>query len=134
MKPCFAFLAAALLAACVTTDVSTAPSGATGGHPVTATIPAKFQGTWTISKSGKHPTGGEGPTVIGATTWQGHESYGRARSVQIVSENEVTVTLAMTGEGEEWTDQRRLRLSPDGNAMTVSATNSQSNHSLYRVR
>ena len=30
----------------------------------------------------------------------------------------ITVTLAMSGEGETWVDQNRVQLSPDGNVLT----------------
>ena len=70
--------------------------------------------------------------VIGATFWTGHESYGQVKSIRIRSENDITVTTAMNGEGETWEDERRLRLSPDGNVLTVSTD--QYEWTRYRVR
>jgi hypothetical protein len=134
MKPHYALLAGALLAACAPIDVSTAPSGATGDQRILETIPAKFRGTWTYKQDGKHPPGGENPTVIGATTWTGHESEGQVKSVRISRENEITVTKAMSGEGETWVDHSRLRLSPDGTVLTVVDSSDQSGWTLYRVR
>ena len=72
--------------------------------------------------------------VIGATTWTGHESYGQVKSVRVGSENDITVTMAMSGEGETWVDHNRLRLSPDGNVLTVIGSDDQSGWTLYRVR
>ena len=134
MKRYYALLAAALLAACTPIDVSTAPSGATGDQLALKTIPAKFQGTWTYKQDGRHPPGGEDPTVIGATTWTGHESYGQVKTVQVGNENDITVTTAMSGEGETWVDHSRLQLSPDGNTLTVVSPPDQSGWTLYRVR
>ena len=126
MKPHhYALLTGALLAACSPTDVSTAPSGATGDQLVLETIPAKFRGTWTYKQDGKHPPGGENPTVIGATTWTGHESEGQVKSVRVSPDNDISVTMAMSGEGETWVDHSRLRLSPDGNVLTVVDSSDQ---------
>ena len=134
MKPHYVFLAAALLAACTPIDVPPAPSGATGDQRVLKTIPAKIQGTWTYKEDGRHPPGGENPTVISATTWTGHESYGQVKSVRALSENDITVTMAMTGEGETWEDDNRLQLTPDGKVLTVMSPADQTGWSLYRVR
>jgi hypothetical protein len=134
MKPYYVLLAGALLAACAPIDVSTAPSGATGDQLVLETIPAEFRGTWTYKQDGRHPPGGENPTVIGATTWTGHESEGQVKSVRVGSENDISVTTAMSGEGETWVDQNRLRLSPDGTVLTVVDSSDQSGWTLYRVR
>jgi hypothetical protein len=56
------------------------------------------------------------------------------KSVRILGDDEVTVTLAMGGEGEEWTETRTLRLSPDGNVLVTSGAPGQSGATLYRVR
>lgn len=70
--------------------------------------------------------------MIGATTWTGHESYGRVESVRVHDDQSITVTMAMSGEGETWVDHNRLRLSPDGNVLTVGSSD-QSEWSLSRV-
>ena len=134
MKPYYALLVGALLAACAPIDTPTAPSGATGDQRVLKTIPAKFHGTWTYKQDGRHPPGGENPTVIGATTWTGHESEGQVTSVKVSSPNDVTVSMAVSGEGETWVDHNRLRISPDGNVLTVGGSPGQSGWTLYRVR
>ncbi len=99
MKPSYVFLAGVLLAACAPTDVSPSPSGLAANQAVTTTIPTQFQGTWTPNSEGKNLPGMENPTVIGATTWQGHESYGKVQSVRSNAPNDITISVAMTGEG-----------------------------------
>ena len=134
MKPFYLLLAGALLSACAPIDVPTAPSGATGDQLVLETIPAKFRGTWTYKQDGRHPPGGENPTVIGATIWTGHEFEGQVKSVRVGSDNDITVTMAMSGEGETWVDHKRLRISPDGKVLTLVGSPGQSGWNLYRVR
>ncbi len=134
MKPYYAFLAGALLAACTPVDVPTTPSGAPGDKLLLNTIPAEFQGRWTYKEDGRHPPGGENPTVISAATWTGHETRGEVKAVRIRDKNDITVTMAMSGEGETWDDEYRLQLSPDGNVLTVAAPPDQPGWSLYRVR
>ena len=134
MKRHYVLLVCALLAACAPIDVSTSPPGATGNRSGLNRIPGEFHGTWTYKQDGRHPPGGENPTVIGATTWTGHESEGQVKSVQVSSENDITVTLAMSGEGETWVEQNHLWLSPDENVLTVTSPSDQSGWKLYRVR
>jgi hypothetical protein len=132
MKAYPALVAAALLAACTPAENTSVPPASTGKQLVATTIPAKFQGVWTTNASGK--PSGENPTEIRATTWRGHESFGRVKSVRINGENDITVTRALTGEGTEWVDRVNLRLSPDGNVLTMGGASGQSGVPLYRVR
>lgn len=132
MKPHLALLAGSLLAACTPMENPSAAPGQSGGSHAATSIPAKFRGTWTTNRSGK--PSGETPTQIGPNTWRGHESAGRVQAVRILGDNEVTVTLAMDGEGEVWTETRTLRLSPDGNVLVTGGAPGQSGAMLYRVR
>lgn len=134
MKPHYVILAGVLLAACTPVDVPSPPPGAPGRQLELNTIPAEFRGTWTYKKDGRHPPGGEDPTVISATTWTGHETRGKVKAVRIKGKDDITVTMAMSGEGETWDDEYRLQLSPDGNVLTVATPPDQSGWSLYRVR
>ena len=134
MKPSYVFLAGVLLAACAPTDVSPSPSGLAANQVVTTTVPTQFQGTWTPNSEGKNLPGMENPTVIGATSWQGHESYGKVQSVRSNAPNDITISVAMTGEGQQWVDQKRLRLSAEGHVLTVFGSSGQSGSTLYRVR
>ena len=130
----YALLASVLLAACAPNNVSTSPPGSSGDQSGLNRIPSEFQGKWTYKQDGRHPPGAENPTVITATTWTGHETSGQVKSVQVIGDNHITVTLAMSGEGETWVEQNHLRLSPDGNVLTVTSPRDQSGWKLYRVR
>jgi hypothetical protein len=134
MKPYCIFLAGAMLAACSPTADSPTSSGWAGNQEQTTTIPVRFQGTWTANPEGRNLPGRENPTVIGATTWQGHESSGEVKSVRINAPNDITITVAMTGEGDQWVDQTRLRLTAGGRELIVVGAGSQSGATLYRVR
>ena len=46
------------------------------------------------------------------------------RRVEIESEQVVDVTAEYRGEGETWTDERRLSLSPDGDSLTITGQGS----------
>ena len=134
MKPYFACLAGVLLASCVAPDFSATPTGATIARLGNKTIPAKFHGIWTTNPSGKHPGDAEGPSVISATTWQSHESLAEVQSVQIGGENEITILAVRDGEGEQWTERKKLQLSADGNELKITDLVEPYRYSLYRVR
>ena len=51
-----------------------------------------------------------------------YESIGMVRRVEIESEQVVDVTAEYRGEGETWTDERRLSLSPDGDSLTITGS------------
>ena len=97
----------------------------TAGHSTTATristaIPPAFHGTWTHNQSGHHPLG-EDPLVLSTKTLKEHETYGDVRSVSIHSENEITVVLDVSAEGDEFSDERSFRLSPDGSRLDMKS-------------
>ena len=134
MKPYLACLAGVLLTSCVAPDFSAPPTGATIARLDNKTIPAKFHGIWTTNPSGKHPGDAEGPSVISATTWQSHESLAEVQSVQIGGENEITILAVRDGEGEQWTERKKLQLSADGNELKITDLVEPYRYSLYRVR
>ena len=50
-----------------------------------------------------------------------YESLGELTAIDIASPDDITVTLAMEGEGETWDMQRRFVLSDDGATLTPQA-------------
>ena len=80
---------------------------------------------------------GEAESAFGA---KGQERRTRPNTPGLLTEDrvsghhDITVTMAMSGEGETWVDHQRLQLSPDGNVLTVLGSPEQSGWTLYRVR
>ena len=112
-----------LLAGCVT---PTSPQS-------TAEIPSPFHGTWTYDASGVHPSGAELPWTVKAKSISGHESYGEVNSVSMFDPREVVVSTDVSAEGEEFKAAQTLKLSPDGNQITVTSSGGEP-LTLYRVR
>ena len=59
--------------------------------------------------------------------------YGEVTSVRIVNPREVVVSSAMSAEGEEFTAVQTLKLSPDGNQLTVTGSDGDP-YTLHRIR
>ena len=96
-------------------------------------IPSLLHGTWTYDASGVHPSDAELPWTVKAKSISGHEFYGEVTSVRIVNPREVVVSSAMSAEGEEFTAVQTLKLSPDGNQLTVTGSEGDP-YTLHRIR
>ncbi|MFN6095208.1 MAG: hypothetical protein ACK49J_09500, partial [Verrucomicrobiota bacterium] len=84
---------------------------------------------------GKHPEEGECPDVISATRWESHECLAEVQSVQIEGENEITIHALVNGEGDLWTERKKLQLSAGGNKLKITGlVDPYRRYSLYRVR
>ena len=55
---------------------------------------------------------------IGTERMEFYESVGEVTAVRQVDANTVDITMAMEGEGERWTVDRRFRLSNGGRTLT----------------
>jgi hypothetical protein len=96
-------------------------------------IPAGFHGTWTHHSAGLHPRGEE-PWVLTGKTFQAHETYADVRFVIIHGSHAITVILNAASEGEEWTEEKYLKLSQNGNRLEMKRTEgAESGLVLYRV-
>jgi len=103
------------------------------------TIPAEFQGAWTMNKSGIQPLG-EQPLRVSGREITAHESYGQVvRSVLFGKDNRVClVTVNAACEGMEGREKLKLILSADGRQLTLEQeaanTCAFGNAVYYRVR
>ena len=83
----------------------------------TPAIPAPFHGVWDYVDGSCAPESDLRieirPESIGF-----YESLGELTAIDIASPDDITVTLAMEGEGETWDMQRRFVLSDDGATLT----------------
>ncbi len=83
----------------------------------TPAIPAPFHGVWDYVDDSCAPESDLRieirPESIGF-----YESLGELTAIDIASPDDITVTLAMEGEGETWDMQRRFVLSDDGATLT----------------
>ncbi len=83
-------------------------------------IPAAFHGVWDYVDGSCAPESDLRieirPESIGF-----YESLGELTAIDIASPDDITVTLAMEGEGETWDMQRRFVLSDDGATLTPQA-------------
>ena len=86
----------------------------------TPAIPAPFHGVWDYVDGSCAPESDLRieirPESIGF-----YESLGELTAIDIASPDDITVTLAMEGEGETWDMQRRFVLSDDGATLTPQA-------------
>jgi hypothetical protein len=101
-------------------DIADEGSAANPDDPVAAVIPARFHGEWNQELSacgtGSNPT----RLRISADTLHFYESAGDVREVEIVDDRVIEVTADYSGEGQTWTNERRLSLSEDGGTLTVA--------------
>jgi len=88
-------------------------------------IPAAFHGVWDYVDGSCAPESDLRieirPESIGF-----YESLGELTAIDIASPDDITVTLAMEGEGETWDMQRRFVLSDDGATLTPQAVGEES--------
>jgi hypothetical protein len=88
-----------------------------------AAIPAAFHGEWNSDRS-QCGSAGETRLIVSGNRLRFHESIARVRRVESVNDRTIRVTAVYRGEGDRRTETRRLRLSPNGNRLTVSAAGS----------
>ena len=121
-----------VMAALLVLQVGCSPTGVPGGGDSNS-IPKAFHGTWTWVESGVHPAGGEAPWTITSKSVGAHESSGKILEVTSHGANEVVVKMEVAAEGEVYEEERCLKLSADGNKLTVE---DEEGHpvTLYRVR
>ena len=97
-------------------------------------IPVGFQGTWTLNATGLHPAGGEEPWVLAAKTFRAHETYADVRFVIIHGSDAITLVLDVSSEGEEFTEEKYLKLAQNGNRLEMKRTEgAESGFFLYRA-
>ena len=104
-----------------------------GGVKETSSIPKEFHGTWTWNEDGVHPAGGEAPWTISAKAMGAHESSSKIQSVEVHGNGEVVVKMEVFAEGERYEEESCLKLSADGNELTIE---DEEGHSikLFRVK
>ena len=87
------------------------------GDDAVATIPASFQGEWNTDAAACGSGSNESRLVISADTMRFYESSGPVQSAS-VDDNELTVVVRLTGDGETRDATYRFRLSADGTTLT----------------
>lgn len=107
MKKHHAF-AVVILAAAVATNTLAAPR---------PTIPAAFQGTW--SDKCFDPDNITNLTIT-ANVLEFYETSSTVTKITRNSANDLTLRTSNEGEGQVWTDTKRIRLSKDGRKLTVN--------------
>ncbi len=107
-----------------TRSATDAPSAQTKAP--SATIPARFRGTWGMAGEQCGTSFDDGRLEIGERTVRFHESEGEVQSA-VENDGALRITLALAGEGERWTSDYRWSLSADGDRLTQ-------NGGLTRVR
>jgi len=118
-----------------TTSASTTPSaGPSATPPASATgsmttagaltaIPAAFLGKWNFVRKDCGKPGSEGQLTVEARRVSFYESSGEVTSVSQGARNVITVELAMSSEGDTWTDTLRFQLTDGGRRLTSLSTN-----------
>ena len=94
-------------------DNASAPSRTESG------IPAAFQGRWSRSAATCGKPGDEMRLAISADSLIFYESVGEVTSVKRIAPDHVEVRADYNGEGDRWSDVANLRLSEDGQALTI---------------
>ena len=90
------------------------------GEEVAAAIPSRFQGEWNQDPSACGTGASDTRLRIGAEELRFYESAGDVSEVEVVNDRVIDVTASYSGEGQSWTNKRRLTLSEDGGTLTVS--------------
>ena len=93
------------------------PVPAQAGQPE---IPERFRGVWDYVEGNCDPASDLRMTVLPREI-EFYESHGRITGVMVGGPDIVTVELAMEGEGETWTMQRRFTLTEGGNRLIPEA-------------
>ena len=96
---------------------NTPPTQAASDEP--NTVPAAFVGVWDGTKGHCDPDS-DMRVEIGKQSLAFYESSGAVKQVTRDGPGTIELTMAMDGEGEQWTQKMRFALSPDGRQMTAS--------------
>lgn len=94
-----------------------APAPAPSSPAAVQTVPAAFLGVWDYVKGTCDPAS-DLRIEIKPAAIEFYESHGDITRIAVESPEAVVLDLAMEGEGEKWTMQRRLTLSNDGEMLT----------------
>lgn len=97
---------------------------ASTSRPTEPRIPAAFQGEWNSDPSACGSGLHDSRLVISETNLRFYESSGLVTAARSSRPEQLEVEVALSGEGEAWTERRTFRLSPDG-ATLVDVTNAQ---------
>ena len=107
---------------------SASAAGANASQAATV-IPPIFHGTYDASRDAC-----DGPSEyrleVSPAALRFHESIGTVRSIAVEGERRILVVGDYQGEGESWSNSRRLELSGDGATLSISGEGT----SLVRVR
>lgn len=90
----------------------------TEGVPA-AEIPAPYRGEWIRDVAECRTGATDTRLVVEARALRFHESEGPVERVRIMGEREIVVRARLSGEGETRVEERRMILSPHGEALTV---------------
>ena len=144
MKRTVPVLALALLAACSGQDgAQDAPAGDANSAPsaeASATaalalteIPAAFLGYWDYVE-GKCANWSAAQLTIEPRRLQFYESSGDVTAVRQPDATTIVVTMAMTGEGDSWTEETTFRLLDGGRVLESSFTGPDAGEPFRRKR
>jgi hypothetical protein len=84
-------------------------------------IPKQFRGSWAGNRAQCGKDSESSLTVYGNRV-RFYESRGYVQWVKKISDVEIEVELALSGEGQEWRSTRRFRLSDNGRTLTILTT------------
>lgn len=90
----------------------------TEGAPASE-IPEGYRGEWIRDVADCRTGATDTRLVVGAQSLRFHESEGPVEGVRIMGEREIVVRVRLSGEGEARIEERRMILSPHGEALTV---------------
>lgn len=111
---------AVLTAACT----EPAPQPQADAEPAAAraltAIPEPFTGEWNADLAACGTQDSDSRLRIAPAELTFYESGGTVGVVAAQGPSDVSVTAAMSGEGESWTAEYRFTLSPDGQTLTTS--------------
>ncbi|MXP27890.1 hypothetical protein GRI58_03510 [Porphyrobacter algicida] len=96
---------------------NTAPTQTASAAP--NAVPAAFLGVWDGAKGHCDPDS-DMRVEIGKQHLAFYESSGEVKQVTRDGPGTIELTMAMDGEGEQWTQKMRFALSPDAHQMTAS--------------
>jgi hypothetical protein len=97
-----------------------APGGGQGAIITDGKIPPRFQGRWGLVPADCTSTKGDnkGLMTVGRDRLSFYESRASVSKIEALSPTELKVSLAFTGEGQEWTQDTPLVLEQNGNVLT----------------
>lgn len=85
----------------------------------TVVIPAAFRGRWARNANACTAPGDTGELVITPSELRFYESSGRVSKVTTEGAHAIRVSALYSGEGQDWTAERRLELGPDSRTLTA---------------